>query len=177
MKKLTTAQSDYAAVHHDLVYAFLNHFKYPEDEFYDVAIFGYLKAVQVYDEREDLQQLYSFSTIAFRRMKDAMAAHFKALNRPCRRAAVEPYEEDTHVSDFAESLWESPEQIICERETTETVLRLLSPEQGNLLTLRTSGHTLREIGADFNISPRKAGQKLKIVRDTVRQAWPETLAA
>lgn len=45
---LTKEQQDFAAEHHGLVYKFLNDNHLPENEFYDVVIFPYLKAVQVY---------------------------------------------------------------------------------------------------------------------------------
>ena len=64
---LTKEQQDFAAEHHGLVYKFLNDNHLPEDEFYDVVIFGYLKAVQDYFSREMLRQ-YSFSTIAWKIM-------------------------------------------------------------------------------------------------------------
>lgn len=40
---LTKEQQDFAAEHHGLVYKFLNDNHLPENEFYDVVIFGYLK--------------------------------------------------------------------------------------------------------------------------------------
>ena len=43
---LTKEQQEFAAEHHGLVYKFLNDNRLAEDEFYDVIIFGYLKAVQ-----------------------------------------------------------------------------------------------------------------------------------
>ena len=53
MKKiypLTNTQRDYAGNHVGLVYKFLylNHLDI--DEYYDIVIFGYLLAVQLYDE-------------------------------------------------------------------------------------------------------------------------------
>ena len=45
---LTKEQQDFAAEHHGLVYKFLNDNHLPENEFYDVVIFPYLKAVQDY---------------------------------------------------------------------------------------------------------------------------------
>ena len=42
---LTKEQQDFAAEHHGLVYKFLNDNHLPENEFYDVVIFPYLKAV------------------------------------------------------------------------------------------------------------------------------------
>ena len=40
-KKLTLEQQTFAADNHNLVYAYLNEKKLPDDEFYDVVVFGY----------------------------------------------------------------------------------------------------------------------------------------
>ena len=42
---LTKEQQAFATDHHGLVYKFLNENHLPEDEFYDVVVFAYLKAV------------------------------------------------------------------------------------------------------------------------------------
>ena len=44
---LTDEQRDYATEHHALVYKFLKDNHLPMDEFYDVIIFGYLRAVNI----------------------------------------------------------------------------------------------------------------------------------
>ena len=58
---LTKEQQEFAAEHHGLVYRFLNDNHLPEDEFYDVVIFPYLKAVRDYCDNTSAQE-YSFST-------------------------------------------------------------------------------------------------------------------
>ena len=60
---LTKEQQAFATAHHSLVYKFLNENRLPEDEFYDVVIFGYLKAVRDYFSDLTAQQ-FTFSTIA-----------------------------------------------------------------------------------------------------------------
>ena len=45
---LTKEQQTFATAHHSLVYKFLNENRLPEDEFYDVVVFAYLKAVKDY---------------------------------------------------------------------------------------------------------------------------------
>lgn len=80
LKPLTKEQADYAAEHHNLVYAFLKHRHDPQDELYDIAIFGYLSAVQRYHESEALRQ-YAFSAIAFRAMEREIARHHRAARR------------------------------------------------------------------------------------------------
>ena len=54
------------------------------DEFYDVVIFRFLKAVQQYDEREDLQK-YKFSTIAEYAMRSAVSNYFAKKNAETKR--------------------------------------------------------------------------------------------
>lgn len=73
--KLTEMQSQFAAENHYLVENFLRYRKLPMDEFYDVVIFRFLRAVQQYNEREDLKQ-YKFSTIANNAMRWALADYF-----------------------------------------------------------------------------------------------------
>lgn len=60
---LTDEQRDYATEHHTLVYKFLKDNHLSMDEFYDVVIFGYLRAVRRYLTESALRQ-YKFTTIA-----------------------------------------------------------------------------------------------------------------
>ena len=81
---LTKEQQEFAAEHHGLVYRFLNDNHLPEDEFYDVVIFPYLKAVRDYCDNTSAQE-YSFSTIAIRQKKHLICV---AL---CRSSNLLPY--------------------------------------------------------------------------------------
>lgn len=65
---LNKEQQAFAADHHGLVYKFLNENRLPEDEFYDVIIFGYLRAVYRYFNEPKLQK-YSFATISWKSMQ------------------------------------------------------------------------------------------------------------
>lgn len=55
--ELTYCQKQFSDEHINLVYRFLRCKQLPADEFYDVIIFGYLAAVQEYDERLELSQI------------------------------------------------------------------------------------------------------------------------
>ena len=52
---MSQAQQLFAEEHHNLVYAFLKEKKLPEDEYYDVVIFGYLQAVMDYTSQGEVQ--------------------------------------------------------------------------------------------------------------------------
>lgn len=74
---LTPEQRLFAAEHHSLVYKFLKENHLSSDEFYDVVIFGYLRAVSRYFNEPELQQ-YSFTTIACK------TGHTGKYPYPCR---------------------------------------------------------------------------------------------
>ena len=62
---LTKEQQTFATAHHNLVYKFLNENRLPEDEFYDVVIFGYTERLfEIIFLTLHLHNNSTFSTIA-----------------------------------------------------------------------------------------------------------------
>ena len=53
---LTEEQRIFAEKHHDFIYQYLNGRHLNIEDYYDTAVFGYLKAVQDYLEKPELQQ-------------------------------------------------------------------------------------------------------------------------
>lgn len=74
--KLTEKQRRFAEKHHDVLENFLRYRRLPFDEYYDIVVFKFLRAVQQYDEREDLKK-YSFETIAKNHMRSALGNYFR----------------------------------------------------------------------------------------------------
>ena len=92
IKPFTKEEQAFAEKNHDLVYAFLNERKLSESDFYDIVIFGYLRAVQEYCRRGGLSK-YRFSTLAWRRMYHILMDYYKYLESPKRKATVLSLEE------------------------------------------------------------------------------------
>lgn len=63
LHELTALQQQFSEEHIGIVYKYLHTKHLPIDEFYDIVIFGYLSAVQEYDERPELN-CFRFTTIA-----------------------------------------------------------------------------------------------------------------
>lgn len=59
---LTKEQQTFATAHHSLVYKFLNENRLPEDEFYDVVIFGY-----------GIREIARTQKVPMRRIKELLA--------------------------------------------------------------------------------------------------------
>lgn len=97
IQPLTLKQQKMAEENHDLVYSFLNKNDLPESIFYDVVIFGYLKAVQEYCNNRNLHN-YRFSTIAWKKMRSSLYNHYRYMNRAKRNAPIvslnEPVDSD-----------------------------------------------------------------------------------
>jgi RNA polymerase sigma-70 factor (ECF subfamily) len=153
--ELTSEQQTFAEQNHDLVYDFLQDKKLPMNDYYDVVVFGYLRAVQQYCSRDELRQRFTFSAVAYRKMKDDLYRHFKQQSCPSRKAvtvSIESLLYDGETLTMAEVI-AAPDQL---RETAEANLiwerlsGLLTSEQLEALRLRLGGYTDREIAASRN---------------------------
>ena len=85
--KLTDEQREFAAENHYLVENFLKFRHLDRVEYYDVIIFGFIRAVRKYFMRPELQ-IYSFSTIAIYAMKSDLFNYYRKQGRKMRSAAV-----------------------------------------------------------------------------------------
>lgn len=98
MKPMTKEQRKLAEDNHELVYAFLDTKQLSEDLYYDVVIFGYLRAAQEYCEKPRLRKR-RFSTIAWRKMQCELQNYLRYLASQKRRVTAvsihDPVSEDS----------------------------------------------------------------------------------
>ena len=78
----------FAEKNHKLVYAFLQEQWYDPGEYYDLAVMGYLRAVERYCSHAYLRR-FSFSTVAYRAMQQSIVSWKRGESR--RRQAEEAY--------------------------------------------------------------------------------------
>ena len=148
---LTQIQRAFAASHHDLIYTFLRDQGWEAGEYYDIAAFGYLAAVRRYLTRPDLQK-YAFSTIAWRSMKQSVAAFHKSELR----------QRDTERR-YLEAAPPAPDPM------AETEARLIlhelasvsTPEQRRLAVLRLQGYTIAETARLRGMPPKRVSKLLR----------------
>ena len=155
LSALTMEQKEYAAEHHNLVYRFLRLNRLDESEFYDVVIFGYLKAVREYLEKPELSR-FKFSTIAWRKMKDCVIQEYIYQNRSKRRANMAEYHEDLE-SNSLDTFLPDRMSMIAETMDNQTLLvnllALLSPKEKTIVHLKAQGYTYREIAKLCSMTP------------------------
>ncbi len=169
---LTPEQGIFAAENHGLVLKFLNENHLPEDEYYDIVIFGYLNAVKNYFSRPDLRQ-YSFSTIAWRSMQGDLSNYRKMQNRKKHHANVVSIRSYFSSGDFPmEYTAPYSRDTLSEQEALfllHDLAGLMSKEQMNMVRMRSNGYDIREIARRHDVTMKCVRHVLELASETLRQ--------
>ena len=164
---MTPAQQLFAEEHHNLVYAFLNEKKLPEDEYYDVVVFGYLQAVMDYTTQGESGR-FSFATIAWRKMESRLADHFRhqaSTKRAAPTVSLNAVMDENGLS-LSEMLSATDESFL----NMETGLmfhdlgRQMTRRDMNVLRLKADGYGTREIA-------RRENTTVHMVRNILKCAY------
>jgi RNA polymerase sigma-70 factor (ECF subfamily) len=153
---LTLEQQSFAADHHGLVYGFLKAKRLRRDEFYDVVVFGYLRAVRKYLNREDLRRRYAFSTIAWRAMECDLGHHYEKNARHMRRAHTVSLESTVYDGEsltVAETV-SGADRMMEQLEASflwDEIKALIPRNQAEALRMKLEGYTPHEIAGLQNL--------------------------
>ena len=152
---LTQAESDFAAEHHDLIYDYLNQAGLPKDDFYDIAVFGYLRAVRKY-LAEPKTSRKNFTAIACREMDCDICCSREYRMRQKHRMAAETYE---NLSPLQEAI------------RKPTVL------QRRIASLRCEGYRDQEIAAICRLTPSELDLEMNCIQANIIPYTAETAVA
>lgn len=171
MYKLTEIEKQYAEQNHDLIYWFLRKNNYCVEEFYSVAVFGYLKAVQVYHRRTDLKQKYEFGFIAQQYMRTEIGNHFRMENSQCRKPKLGTVSLDADYTE-TENLYnavggKSAEDNVLELEMFFDIMENLSDLQREIVQLKMDGYSNKEVQEQMEIKHATYYRELKRIRISV----------
>jgi RNA polymerase sigma factor (sigma-70 family) len=180
-KTLTDAERQFAEDNINLIHGFLHHHEYPEEEFFDVVVFGYLEAVKQYFCTEKLRKL-AFSTVAFLYMRRSVQSHF--TKQAAKRVVPENkllsgdgkmyfdnetilYERiDTgHGEDFIE-------EIIANCAVGDLLYRLSEKDQ-MIVRLLIDGYKKIDIAKVLNVSHQAVDQRVKKIRKTAQEFFSD----
>ena len=148
---LSERQRQFATEHHGLIYAFLNTERWPEDEFYDIAALGYLRAILRYDVQPKLRR-FDFSTIAWMNMKQSIAAYQRAEQR--RQDSERRYLES--MPSKADPFEEIEYNLVLQELASVSQER-----QYELARLRVQGYTIAEIAKKQGMSKYRVQKLIK----------------
>jgi len=173
IKELTSKQSGFATANHGYVLRFLNVRHLPHDEYYDVVVFGFLEAVVRYLADADLRARYKFSTIANRKMKDALYSDYRYRNRLKRRGKALSLDRTKENGYTLYDETAAPDATMDELKTREILAELseqLTPVESNIIRLRVQGYPPWEISRELKIPPIEVQELIRSTRETVYAA-------
>lgn len=101
--KMTDTEKKYAEDHITIVYKYLYQNSLDIDEWFDIVIFGYLRAVMRYHREEKLKQ-YAFATIVWRAMSADILNHKRYISR--RKQVYMPLSLEKAVTESGAGLHE-----------------------------------------------------------------------
>lgn len=166
---LTREQREFATKWHNLIYTFLNEKRLPEEDYYDVVVFGFLQAVKDYLSKAGLRQ-YSFSTIAWNYMRSCLSSHFKSESCQKRKAytiSLNHMASEHECASLEESLF-APDRLMLQLET-ELLLHDLAQratrQQMAVVQLRSAGYNVREIAKTQSLPMKRVQELLCEIRD------------
>ncbi|MCI8654185.1 MAG: sigma-70 family RNA polymerase sigma factor [Angelakisella sp.] len=139
-----------------------------KEELYDVALDGYMRAVQQYDERPELRE-YSFTTVAVNAMRWEL---LRLIRKEARRRSrmnrdSSAYEAALRFLSDASVSGEAYETAEA-NELWDRTRKLVTVRQGNVLRLRSFGHTYAEIAERSGMNSKAVDNCLYRTRKKLR---------
>ncbi|WP_313184741.1 hypothetical protein [Lacrimispora sp.] len=173
LSPLTEQEKKFAEESHDLVYKLLRIYGYSIEEYYDIAIFGYLKAVQLYLRREDLRNKFKFSTICWLSMKTEIKDNFVAQNAQKRKPVETVVSLDAEYAEgdgFYNIIGgKSTEADVLEKIMIDTVLENLPEKYRKITHLKMNGYNNKEIYTAMGIPSSTYTIEMQRIRVAVKE--------
>ncbi|MDL2253336.1 hypothetical protein LJC49_04595 [Ruminococcaceae bacterium OttesenSCG-928-I18] len=125
---LSEEERKFAEEHHDIVLEFLHQKRRRFDEYYDVVIFGYLKAVKLWFSKSEIQR-HTFNAIAMKRMFGELQHHARDSKRPIRQAPDTVLSLDMEMTESGIGFYDllpDPDNFVKRVEQQEVIAKCLS---------------------------------------------------
>lgn len=133
---MSEKQRQFAAENHNLIYRFLHERGWEVSEYYDIAAFGFLRAVRRYLTEPGLS-MYAFSSIAWPAMNQSITSFLRAESR--RKDAERRYMNEAAVTA------PDPFEELEARLLLHDLAAVSSKQQYELAEMRLQGYTIAEI--------------------------------
>ena len=167
LHEMTPLQRQFAEEHQNIVFRFLQQKRLPVDDYYDIVIFGYLHAVQEYNENPALSR-FQFNTIAWTKMSDCLSKHYAYENKPKRKApTVSIYAVTNNGLALDEVLPDRQKDIptqTADRLLAMEILSCLTETEQQMVHLKADGLTCREIAEIFSTTVHSINGRFRRMR-------------
>lgn len=168
---LTAEQAAFAAENQGMIEDYLQERQLPVSEFYDIAVFGYLRAVRRYLTEPGLQR-YKFKTIAKSAMRCEIGNHFRSLRARKRSGLVVDLEEQLHTDNLEDDVAQYFERREERRSVDQILSACLTSSQAEIVRLKAQSYSTREIAAACGLRRAEVERELERARAQVVRFAP-----
>lgn len=157
LQHLTDEERKLASAHHDLVYRFLEEKGLPEDVFYDVVIFGYLRAIQEYASCAAMRRRYEIESVCWQKMQRELSKYYAYQDRKKRKETSLSLEEPVYGDPeyTLEEVLRSSDELMEEFETELFLHELaekLPAKEMRVIRMKLDGAKMHEISKEEHLS-------------------------
>lgn len=188
LQPLTDVERLDAEKYHGYIGAFLRSHGYSASDFYDIAALGYLKGIQKWHRKPELQA-YSVVTICKWAMRSELGnyAKLKANRKTVSLDADYSAEQDRKTSlhnyigvNPFEEIEEAQNRLEQKAEAKQKVQQILSlklsKKQTEIVSLLLKGYTPTQIEREFNLSRQAFYDVKKKIKQKYFDKWGATVA-
>lgn len=175
LQLLSDMEKTQAENNHGLVYSFLHRHGYSIEEFYNIAIFGYLKGIQIYNRRKDLQNKYHLAFICCQYMRAEVRNYLRCQNSKKRKPSETLLSLDADGSTL-ESLCNcvdknsfNPELELMETELLSELLENVTATQQRIVAMKMEGYSNKETYIHLKIKPSTYYKQLERIRSVMEK--------
>lgn len=168
IRPLTPMEKQFATEKYHLIMEFIKRQRLDAEEFFDVLVFDYLLAVEIYLNNTDLQQKCEFEAVAYMYMKRAVYRHFRKQRTQKRSTeagadiSLDSLSECISQSDATENV-----SMLEYAETVKEIMNNLTEEQQKIFSDRLEGYSLKEIANCSGIGQRRVYKQFAKVKSVV----------
>lgn len=156
LQPFTESEKIFSTENHNLIYKFLRKYGYSIDDYYNIAVMGFLKSVQVYHRREELRKKVDFPYIAYMYMRAELSNHFKterAEKRKPTEIIISLDADYAEMENFYNCIGgKTLEAEYLEMETMLELLENFSELQRKIIQMKMDGYNNKEICLVYGIN-------------------------
>ena len=156
LQPFSETEKIFSTENHNLIYKFLRKHGYSIEEYYTIAVMGFLKSVQVYHRREEMRKQFDFPHVAYMYMRAEISNNFKKERTEKRKPVERIISLDAEYAE-AENFYnciggKSLEMEYLEEESMMELLENFSELQRKIIQMKMEGYNNKEICVMYGIN-------------------------
>lgn len=171
LRPLTETEKIMAERNHNLIYKFLHTYSYSLQDYYDIAVIGFLKAVQDYQRKESNGKQCCFSSLAWKFMQSEINNNFRMETAQKRKPGQEIISIEDGSRIRTKYTWDtavnSAEDSVIERELIWEIMENITEMQRKIICLKAAGYNNKEIYLKLGICSSRYYAEMKQIKKII----------